>query len=96
MIPFDTVLVADWSAGRRAPKRPSADAIWLGVARDGIAEEPIYCRSRKDAEVAIADLIAREKAAGRRLLATFDFPFGYPQGFAEKVTGQADVFALWD
>jgi molybdopterin molybdotransferase len=25
----------------------------------------------------------------------FDFPFGYPAGFAEALTGQADPFALW-
>jgi len=79
-----------------APKRPSKDAIWLGVTRDGASQEPVYCRTRKEAEIWITSLIETEKAAGRRLLAAFDFPFGYPTGFAQKVTGSDDPFAVWD
>ncbi|WP_298858146.1 gephyrin-like molybdotransferase Glp [uncultured Sulfitobacter sp.] len=93
---FDTVLVVDWSAGKRAGPRPKKDAIWLGVTRNGMSQEPIYCRSRQEAEGVITDLISSEQAAGRRLLCAFDFPFGYPQGFARKVTGSDDPFALWD
>lgn len=96
MKPFDTILVADWSAAKRAPAKPSKDAIWLGVTRKGVSQDPVYCRSRMDAEEWIADLIAQEKAAGRRLLVTFDFPFGYPTGFARHVTGSDDPFKLWD
>jgi molybdopterin molybdotransferase len=94
---FDSVLVVDWSAaGTRAPKRPSKDAIWLGLVREGMPQEPIYCRTRIEAEARIADLIAGERAAGRRLLATFDFPFGYPHGLARAITGSDDPLALWD
>lgn len=96
MTGFDTILVADWSAGKRSPKRPSKDAIWVCIARDGTAEAPVYHRNRIDAEAWIADLIRAEQAAGRRLLATFDFPFGYPRGLAGTVTGSDDPFALWD
>ncbi len=96
MTRFDTVLVADWSAGKRSPARPSRDAIWMCVARGGVAEEAVYHRDRIVAEAWIADLIRAEQAAGRRLLATFDFPFGYPRGAARAVTGSDDPFALWD
>ncbi|WP_366142208.1 molybdopterin guanine dinucleotide synthesis [uncultured Tateyamaria sp.] len=96
MTPFDTILVADWSAGKRRPARPSKDAIWLGIARNGIPDTPIYCRSRQEAEAQISALIDAEQAAGRRLLASFDFPFGYPTGLARCITGQDDPFALWD
>lgn len=96
MTPFDTVLVADWSAARRAPAKPSKDAIWLGITRHGVSLDPVYCRSRLEAEAWITDLIREETGAGRRLLATFDFPFGYPAGFARHVTGSDDPFALWD
>ena len=92
---FDTILVADWSAGKRRPARPSKDAIWLGVARRGICDAPVYCRSRHEAEAWIARLITKEKAAGRRLLATFDFPFAYPQGVARRITGSDDPLDLW-
>ena len=96
MTPFDTILVADWSAGKRRPARPSKDAIWLGIARAGVAEAPVYCRSRQDAEAQITRIIDAEVAAGRRLLLSFDFPFGYPRGLARHITGSDDPFALWD
>ena len=96
MTPFDTILVVDWSAGRRAPEKPSRDAIWLGLTCAGIPQEPMYCRDRQQAEAAITDLIRTEMAQGRRLLAAFDFPFGYPGGFTRHVTGSDDTLALWD
>lgn len=96
MTPFDTVLVADWSAGQRKSATPQKDAIWLGITRNGAEQEPIYCRSRQVAEQAITDLFCNETAQDRRVLATFDFPFGYPKGFARKVTGSDNPFALWD
>jgi len=93
---FDTVLVADWSAGMRAGPTPRKDAIWLGITRAGISQAPEYCRSRQQAEARIANLIEEEKSSGRRLLCAFDFPFGYPTGFARHVTGSEDPFELWD
>ncbi|RKF14629.1 molybdopterin molybdenumtransferase MoeA [Roseovarius spongiae] len=94
---FDSVLVTDWSAASApAPKRPSKDAIWIGLSRDGVEHEPLYCRTRHEAEARLATLIDEERAAGRRLLAAFDFPFGYPAGFARRVTGSDDPLALWD
>ncbi len=92
---FDTFLVADWSAARRAPARPSKDAIWIGVARADRVEAPVYFRSRIEAEAWLARFFLAEQQAGRRVLATFDFPFGYPAGFARQVTGTDDPFALW-
>jgi len=94
---FDSILVVDWSAsGTRAPERPSKDAIWLGLVRNGVPQEPIYCRTRIEAEARIADLIAGERKARRRLLAAFDFPFGYPRGVAGAITGSDDPLVLWD
>ena len=29
------------------------------------------------------------------MLIGFDFPFGYPRGFARALTGRADPFAVW-
>ncbi len=92
---FDTVVIADWSAGKRAPKRPTKDAIWIGIARGSAEEEPLYFRSRIEAEAWITHFLQTENAAGRRVLMGFDFPFGYPRGTARAVTGSNDVFALW-
>lgn len=96
MTHFDTFVVVDWSAAKRAPARPSKDAIWIGVARAGRAEEPIYCRTRIEAEARLGEIMEAEQAAGRRTLAGFDFPFGYPKGFARLVTGSDDPLTLWE
>lgn len=96
MTPFDTVVMVDWSGGNDRGLRPKKDAIWTCVARAGRAEEPQYLRNRQVAEDWLTKLFEAERAAGRRVLAGFDFPFGYPQGFAGALTGEASPFALWE
>lgn len=93
---FDTVAVIDWSGGNDTGPRPRKDAIWMGVTRDGADEAPRYIRNRIEAEHVLADLIEQELAARRRLFVGFDFPFGFPKGFAVRLTGRADPFAVWD
>lgn len=88
---FDTVVIVDWSGGNDRGAAPKADAIWACVA----GQKPVYLRNRLVAEAWLTDLFKTELAAGRRVLAGFDFSFGYPKGFAQKLTGQADPFALW-
>lgn len=93
---FDTVAIVDWSAAATpSPKKPSADAIWMAVAQGGTVS-CTYFRTRNDVMAALADLFDTELAAGRRVLAGFDFPFGYPAGFSKAVTGQTDPLALWE
>lgn len=92
---FDTIVMVDWSAGKRAPVRPSKDAIWIGICRNGMSEDPLYMRNRIDAESWLAQCIEDEQNAGRRVLIGFDFPFGYPAGFTRKITGRDDPFAFW-
>ena len=94
---FDSHVIVDWSArSAPSPKRDSADAIWWTGVRDGHAESPVYARTRAEAVAALADLLAAEVAAGRRVLVGFDFPFGYPAGVAARLTGRARAYALWD
>lgn len=96
MTAFDTIAIVDWSAGKRAPARPSKDAIWIGVVREGAEQEPVYCRSRIEAEGWLAGFLDAEAQAGRRVLIGFDFPFGYPSGFVRHVTGSDDPLVFWD
>ncbi|WP_338143040.1 gephyrin-like molybdotransferase Glp [Silicimonas algicola] len=49
-----------------------------------------------EAERWLDQTFGAERTEGRRVLAGFDFPFGYPKGFASAVTGSNDPFALWD
>jgi molybdopterin molybdotransferase len=93
---FDSFAIVDWSGGNDTGPKPRKDAIWLGLVRAGKAEAPRYLRNRVLAEAAIAELIEDELCTGRRLCIGFDFPFGYPAGFARALTGQADPFAVWD
>lgn len=93
---FDTHIVVDWSArSKPSPKRPASDAIWYCVVRDGAVDDLVYRRTRAEAAEALANLIRVERAAGRRLLVGFDFPFGYPAGVAAKLTGKPSALSLW-
>lgn len=93
---FDTIVMVDWSGGNDTGKSPRQDAIWACVARLGRAEDPVYLRNRAEAETWLAAFFEAERQAGRRVLAGFDFPFGYPTGFARALTGSDDPFAVWD
>ena len=95
MTSFDSFLMVDWAGGNDRGARPTADAIWACIAREGRAEEPVYLRNRQMAETWIAATLEAEMAAGRRVMAGFDFPFGYPQGFCYALTGSDDPLALW-
>jgi hypothetical protein len=92
---FDRILIADWSAaGALSPARPSANAIWLGQT-DRSGTQTHYHRSRASAEAAISQAITEAETTGESLLIGFDFPMGYPQGFAKALTGQASAAAVW-
>lgn len=96
---FDTHIAVDWSArSQPSPPQKSKDAIWWAAAcvRGGAMQGPEYERTRHAAVERLTDFIAKELDAGRRVLAGFDFPFGYPAGVAEHVTGNASALALWD
>ncbi|MDU8913477.1 gephyrin-like molybdotransferase Glp [Aestuariicoccus sp. MJ-SS9] len=91
MTPFDRFVMVDWSGGNDTGPTPRKDAIWIGEA----GAEPRYMRNRALAEEALSDRIERSLTAGERLMIGFDFPFGYPAGFAGALTGRSDPFAVW-
>jgi hypothetical protein len=92
---FDTILVVDWSArATPSPRRPSPDAIWIAAAGAG-AFAPLYLRTRAEAAAWLVAFLSDALANRRRVLAGFDFPFGYPRGLAAALAGHPDAFALW-
>ena len=94
---FETHIVVDWSArSKPSPARPSRDSIWWAAVREGCALEPRYERTRHDAVENLTAFIAGELDAERRVLAGFDFPFGYPAGVAARLTGRASATTLWN
>lgn len=93
---FDTHVVVDWSArSKPSPEKRTKDAIFWCAVTDGAVRSENYVRTRAEARGRLADLIRAERAQGRRVLMGFDFPFGYPAGVAETLTGQPGALALW-
>jgi molybdopterin-guanine dinucleotide biosynthesis protein B len=92
---FDRVLVVDWSAAN-LPTSPTrrANAIWIGC-HDAEGGAEWHHRTRAAARAHLGDLIDTARASGQRLLVGFDFAFGYPAGFAARLTGRSDPCAVW-
>src|SRR5215211_8828111 len=85
---FDAYLVVDWSAkNSRSPKKESADAVWVGerlAANDSC--RATYFRTRRLCEAHLRARLLEHTAAGRRVFLGFDFPYGYPAGFAAAIS----------
>ncbi len=95
MTGFDTIAMVDWSArSAPSPAKPTKDAIFIGLSRHG-ATTTSYHRTRHAALRSLTGVLDGEVRAGRRILVGFDFPFGYPRGFARAVSGSDDPLNLW-
>jgi len=87
---FDRVIIIDWSASSGpSSAKPSADAIWIGEA-SAAGERTSYHRTRAAAELALRCMLAGQD----RVLIGFDFPMGFPAGFAARLTGTASAQAV--
>ncbi|MEO1688635.1 MAG: cobalamin biosynthesis protein CbiG, partial [Pseudomonadota bacterium] len=95
MAGFDAVVVVDWSSA--ATPTTGKDSIWWALHRVGDAAETRLENpaTRAAAEAQLLDLLRDEIAAGRRVLIGFDFPFGYPEGFADAAFGPGAWRAVW-
>ena len=96
MSAFDSFCVVDWNSGNDTGPTPKKDAIWAAAVVAGQAHPACYLRNRDVAMEWITELVETELRASRRLLIGFDFPFGYPAGFAERIVGEANTPKLWD
>ena len=90
---FDGYLAVDWSAAGE-PKQ-GENSIWLAVRGAGSTVECENPATRQEAIERIETLLKTATAAKHRLLCGFDFPFGYPAGTAQALTGQAGWEAVW-
>jgi hypothetical protein len=91
---FDTYIIVDWSAAR-TPKT-GRDSIWIcRHGRDG--ETIVNPSTRHEARELLAGMLASAVANGERVVAGFDFPFGYPAGFAARLGLAGTPWrAVWD
>ncbi|MAH88378.1 MAG: hypothetical protein CMF26_07235 [Kiloniella sp.] len=96
MQPFDTLIAVDWSAASVPVK--GANSIWISrrSARPGDQGRNRLTNfsTRLEAERFLSREIRRSQVEGTRLLMGFDFPFGYPEGFAERLADQAKARGL--
>jgi precorrin-8X/cobalt-precorrin-8 methylmutase len=94
---FDTFVIVDWSAA--GTPKTGRDSIWIcAVDRDGserLIENP---RTRHGAKNLLGELLSQATVRGERVLLGFDFPFGYPAGFAQRLGLMATPpwRAVWD
>ncbi len=95
---FDRYLMIDWSASS-APAL-GVNSIWACLAGRGddgeLVLETQNFSTRSGLMAYLAQQVEDAIASNRRLLAGFDFAFGYPRGAAQALTGQPGWQALWD
>jgi precorrin-8X/cobalt-precorrin-8 methylmutase len=94
---FDTFVIVDWSAASQ-PKT-GRDSIWIcAVDRNGAERLVANPHTRHSAKNLLGELLSDAAARGERVLLGFDFPFGYPAGFAGRLglNSAPPWRAVWD
>ena len=90
---FDRYIAVDWSANGQ-PKG-GKDSIWIAeLGRNG-GSPSLNPRTRHSAMVHLIERLDAALRAGEKTFVGFDFPFGYPQGAAHRLSGKADWSTLW-
>ncbi len=91
---FDTFVMVDWSAA--TVPRLGSDSIWACRYAEG-GETLVNPPTRHAAKALLAEWLATAQEHSERVLLGFDFPFGYPAGFAARLgLGGAPWRAVWD
>ena len=97
---FSAYVIVDWSAASKPTT--GADSVWIGVlkrdVRFRLAFESFNPPTRAEAEARLTALLADFKKRSERALVGFDFPLGFPRGFAAaaKLKGEPPWRAAWD
>jgi precorrin-8X/cobalt-precorrin-8 methylmutase len=91
---FDAFVMVDWSAA--TVPRTGRDSIWICWHDDG-GERLENPPTRHSAKSLLGDWLAMAVGSGKRVLLGFDFPFGYPTGFAARLGLSGPPWrAVWD
>jgi hypothetical protein len=97
---FSAYVIVDWSAASKPTT--GADSVWIGVLKRDVrfrmAFESYNPPTRGEAEKRLALILDDLKKRSERALVGFDFPLGFPRGFAEalKLPGEQPWRAAWD
>lgn len=98
---FDSYVIVDWSAN--ASPKLRKDSIWVATADRAEASNTLAVRTsnmptRDAAESRVASILRERAHLARRVLVGFDFPYGYPAGFARQLGALQDCkpwLATW-
>ncbi|MDB5424776.1 MAG: hypothetical protein JWQ29_2192 [Phenylobacterium sp.] len=97
---FSAYVIVDWSAASKPTT--GADSVWIGVLKRDVrfrmAFESFNPATRGEAEKRLALILDDLKKRSERALVGFDFPLGFPRGFAAalKLPGEHPWRAAWD
>jgi len=97
---FSAYIIVDWSAA--AKPTTGADSVWIGVLKRDLrfrmAFESFNTPTRAEAEKRLTLILDDLKKRSERALLGFDFPLGFPRGFASalKLPGEPAWRAVWD
>jgi hypothetical protein len=97
---FSAYVIVDWSAASKPTT--GADSIWIGVLKRDVrfrmAFESFNPPTRGEAEKRLNLILDDLKKRSERALVGFDFPLGFPRGFASalKLPGEQPWRAAWD
>jgi hypothetical protein len=97
---FSAYIIVDWSAA--AKPTTGADSVWIGVLKRDVrfrmAFESFNPPTRGEAEKRLNLILDDLKKRSERALLGFDFPLGFPRGFAGalKLPGEVAWRAAWD
>ncbi len=96
---FSAYVIVDWSAASKPTT--GADSIWIGVfkrdVRFRLTFESFNEATRTAAEARLNALLADFKKRSERALVGFDFPLGFPRGFAAALKLKGEPWrAAWD
>jgi hypothetical protein len=91
---FDSFVIVDWSAANLP--RIGRDSIWI-CRRCGDHETLVNPPTRQAAKALLADWLMAACAGNEKALLGFDFPLGYPAGFAARLGLSGPPWrAVWD
>ncbi len=97
---FSAFIIVDWSAASKPTT--GADSVWIGVLKRDVrfrmAFESYNPPTRAEAEKRIVAILDDLKKRGERAFLGFDFPLGFPRGFAAALNlpGEKPWRAVWD
>ncbi len=84
---FSAYVMVDWSAASKPTT--GADSVWIGVMKRDVRFRPVFeahnPSTRREAETLLSQLMSEFAKSRERVLIGFDFPLGYPSGFANAM-----------